>query len=197
MSIGQKVTGEGVPSPRPEAERVLTKEHLGRGKEALEGSQQGWHGTRGTHSTSTLFSPGPYSYLANSIGEDVDDLLVWCGYDTLAIDFDDPMSHADASSLSYPPPHEAADLPRANIRLHPMGSDHPSGRLSSLGPEYRRINSPRKVLPMSSGFCGLVWRLVVECLTSMTELYSVAAKVGFVGLPGCLCTSFAQEIWQV
>lgn len=47
--------------------------------------------------------------LPNSIGEDVDDLLVWRGYDALAIDFDDPMSHADASSLSYSPSHEAAD----------------------------------------------------------------------------------------
>lgn len=47
--------------------------------------------------------------LPNSIGEDVDDLLMWRGYDTLAIDFNDPMSHADPSSLSYSPSHEAAD----------------------------------------------------------------------------------------
>jgi hypothetical protein len=55
----------------------------------------------------------------------VDDLLVWCGYDTLAIDFDDPMSHADASSLSDSPSHEAADLAETNIRLHLMGSAPP------------------------------------------------------------------------
>lgn len=55
----------------------------------------------------------------------MDDLLVRCGYNTLAIDFDDPMSHADASSLSYPPSHEAADLPEASIRLHLMGSAPP------------------------------------------------------------------------
>lgn len=47
--------------------------------------------------------------LPNSIGEYVDDLLVWRGYDTLAVDFNDPMSHADASSLSYSPSHEATD----------------------------------------------------------------------------------------
>lgn len=55
----------------------------------------------------------------------MDDLLVWCGYDTLAIDFDDPMSHADTSSLSDSPSHEAADLAEANIRLHLMGSALP------------------------------------------------------------------------
>lgn len=63
--------------------------------------------------------------LPNSIGEYVDDLLVWCGYDTLAVDFNDPMSHADTSSLSYSPSHEATDLPETNIRLHLMGSAPP------------------------------------------------------------------------
>lgn len=77
---------------------------------------------RGTHSTSTVFSPRSHSYLPNSIGEDVDDLLMWCGYDTLAIDFNDPMSHADPSSLSDSPSHEAADLPEVNSRLHLVGS---------------------------------------------------------------------------
>lgn len=67
----------------------------------------------GAH-TSTLLSPGPHSYLPDSIGEDVDNLLMWRGHDALAIDFNDPMSHADPSSLSYTPSHEAADLPEAN-----------------------------------------------------------------------------------
>lgn len=56
--------------------------------------------------------------LPNSIGEDVDDLLVWCGYDTLAIDFDDPMSHADASSLS--------DSPLMRLQIIPFCTLKPS-----------------------------------------------------------------------
>lgn len=71
--------------------------------------------------SSALLNPRPHSYLPNSIGEDVDDLLMWCGYHTLAVDFNDPMSHADPSSLSYSPSHEAADLPEANNRLYIVG----------------------------------------------------------------------------
>lgn len=63
---------------------------------------------------------------------------MWRGYDTLAIDFNDPMSHADPSSFSDSPSHEAADLPEANTRLH-SGQGHilkscGGEGLSSLGP---------------------------------------------------------------
>lgn len=47
--------------------------------------------------------------LPHSVGEDVDDLLVRGGDHALSVDLNDPMSHADASSLSYSPSHEAAD----------------------------------------------------------------------------------------
>lgn len=62
----------------------------------------------------------PLSYLPHSIGEDVDDLLVWGGDHTLPVDFNDPMSHSDASSLGYSPSHEAADLSESKARL-PLG----------------------------------------------------------------------------
>lgn len=46
---------------------------------------------------------------------------------------------------------------------------------------------------MNNGFCGLVWSLVVEFLTSMHKIlqmtpsaYTAAVKVGSVGLLGCL-----------
>lgn len=57
------------------------------------------------------------SYLPNSIGENVDDLLVGGGHDALSIDFNDPVPHTDASSLSYSPSHEAADLPESKAVL--------------------------------------------------------------------------------
>lgn len=57
------------------------------------------------------------SYLPNSIGENVDDLLVGGGHDALSIDFNDPVPHTDASSLSYSPSHEAADLPESKAEL--------------------------------------------------------------------------------
>lgn len=47
--------------------------------------------------------------LADSTGEDVDDLLVGGGHDALSVDLNDPMSHTDAPTLSYSPSHEAAD----------------------------------------------------------------------------------------
>lgn len=62
----------------------------------------------------------------------MDDLLMWRGYDTLAIDFNDPMSHADPSSLSDSPSHEAADLPEANTRLH-SGQATSSNRVGVKG----------------------------------------------------------------
>lgn len=133
MSVEEKA-GE-LTSPTPEADGLLR----GASREGEGGSRRFPARpacTRGTHSTSTLSSPRPPSYLPNSIGEDVDDLLMWCGYDTLAVDLNDPMSHADPTSLGYSPSHEAADLPEANTRLHLVGSatSRGGGRRSSLEP---------------------------------------------------------------
>lgn len=40
----------------------------------------------------------------------MDDLLVRGGHHALSVDLNDPMSHADAASLSDSPSHQAADL---------------------------------------------------------------------------------------
>lgn len=47
----------------------------------------------------------------------MDDLLVRGGDHALSVDLNDPMSHADASSLSYSPSHEAADLSGSKAKL--------------------------------------------------------------------------------
>lgn len=40
-----------------------------------------------------------YPYLSNCICEDVNDLLMWCGYYTLPIDFNDAMANPNATPL--------------------------------------------------------------------------------------------------
>lgn len=45
------------------------------------------------------------SHLSNSVGEDLDDLVVWCGDDTLTVDFNDAVPNTDASSLCYTATH--------------------------------------------------------------------------------------------
>lgn len=94
------------------------------GRDAQEGAWKtvGTRASRMQGGTQPLPQPKPPSYLPNSIGEDVDYLLVRGGYDALSVDFNDPMSHADASPLSYSPSHEAADLPEPNTRLLLEGS---------------------------------------------------------------------------
>lgn len=65
----------------------------------------------------------------------MDNLLVWGGDHTLSIDFNDPVSHADASSLGYSPSHEAADLSESRTKLPLMGRKLGGGRtLSFLEP---------------------------------------------------------------
>ena len=61
--------------------------------------------------------PPTLPYLPNCIGEDVHDFLVWGGDHALPVDFNDAMSHADASSLRYSPSHEAADLSESKAKL--------------------------------------------------------------------------------
>lgn len=65
----------------------------------LLGCQQSVHGSR--HRL--------HVDLPHGVGEDVDDLLMWGGHHALPVDFNDAVSHADASSLCYSPSHEAAD----------------------------------------------------------------------------------------
>lgn len=50
------------------------------------------------------------SHLSDSIGQDLDDLVVRCGDDTLPVDFNYAVPNTDASSLRYTTPHQAADL---------------------------------------------------------------------------------------
>lgn len=50
------------------------------------------------------------SHLANSIGQNLDDLVMRCGDDTLPIYFDDAVPNPDASSLSYTTTHQTANL---------------------------------------------------------------------------------------
>lgn len=50
------------------------------------------------------------SHLSDSIGQDLNDLVVRCGDDTLPVDFNDAMPNTNASSLCYTAPHQTADL---------------------------------------------------------------------------------------
>lgn len=53
----------------------------------------------------------------------MDDLLVGGGHHALPVDFDDPMAHADSSSLGYSPSHEAADLSESKAKLPSQAGD--------------------------------------------------------------------------
>lgn len=63
-------------------------------------------------------------HLSHGVGQDVDDLLVGCGYHTLAVDLDDAMTHSDAAALSDAPTHETADLLKGQIESlsHDLGN---------------------------------------------------------------------------
>lgn len=50
------------------------------------------------------------SYLSHGIGQDLNDFFVRCRNHTLAVDLDDTVADAYASSLSDTSPHQAADL---------------------------------------------------------------------------------------
>lgn len=50
------------------------------------------------------------SHLSDSISQDLDDLIMWRGDNTLTVDFNDAVPNADASSLCYTAPHQTADL---------------------------------------------------------------------------------------
>lgn len=50
------------------------------------------------------------SHLSDCIGQDLDDLVVRCGDDTLPIYFNDAVPDANASSLCYTATHQTADL---------------------------------------------------------------------------------------
>lgn len=50
------------------------------------------------------------SHLSDSISQDLDDLIMWRGDNTLTVDFNDAVPNTDASSLCYTAPHQTADL---------------------------------------------------------------------------------------
>lgn len=50
------------------------------------------------------------SYLSHGVRQNLNDLLVRRRHDALAVDLDDAVTDADASSLSDASPHQAADL---------------------------------------------------------------------------------------
>lgn len=56
------------------------------------------------------------SHLSDSIGQDLDDLVVWRGDDTLPVDFNDAVPDANATSLCYTAPHQTADLQQEERR---------------------------------------------------------------------------------
>lgn len=53
-----------------------------------------------------------HSYLPNGIGQDLDDLVLWCGHDTLPVYLYDAVPNADASPLCYATSHQTTDLQR-------------------------------------------------------------------------------------
>lgn len=50
------------------------------------------------------------SYLSHGVRQNLNDLLVRRRHDALAVDLDDAVTDADASSLGDASPHQAADL---------------------------------------------------------------------------------------
>lgn len=53
-----------------------------------------------------------HSHLSNRTGQDLDDLVLWCGYDTLPVYLNDAVPNTDASPLCYATSHQTADLQR-------------------------------------------------------------------------------------
>lgn len=51
-----------------------------------------------------------HTHLPNSVGQDLNDLVLWCGHDALPVDLNDTVPNADASPLCYATSHETADL---------------------------------------------------------------------------------------
>ena len=124
--------------------------------------------------------PRPRSYLPHGIGEDVDDLLVWGGHHALPVDFNDPMSHADAASLGYPPSHEAADLSKPEV-TSPLTAAAHGGERGGDGP----VLSGRPLPAFSS------LRSCRGDSGDLNLLVSFHNKWGFVGPQGLapiLCT---------
>jgi len=52
----------------------------------------------------------PQTYLTNCIRQNVYNLLMRGGHNTLAIDFNDPVADTDPTALCYPSSHETANL---------------------------------------------------------------------------------------
>lgn len=74
----------------------------------------------------------------------MDDLLVRGGDHTLSVDFNDPVSHADASSLRYPTSHEAADLSESKAASPLVGRElGGDGRLCFWSPPPLTLSSLR------------------------------------------------------
>lgn len=57
-----------------------------------------------------MYSALTLSHLSDSISQNLDDLVMWCGNYTLSVDFYDTMPNTDASSLCDAASHETADL---------------------------------------------------------------------------------------
>lgn len=51
-----------------------------------------------------------HSHLPNGIGQDLDDLVMRCGHDTLPVYLNDAVPNADAAPLRYAASHQTADL---------------------------------------------------------------------------------------
>lgn len=130
--------------------------------------------TRDTRGSPTPH-PGPHSYLPHRIGEDVDDLLVRGGHHALPVDLNDPVSHADAASLRYPPSHEAADLSEPKAML-PFTAAPGGGELGGDGP----------VLPGAPALSSL--RSWCVTLGAFKSLGFFSCQTGLCG-PCALCTS--------
>lgn len=102
-------------------------------------------------------------YLPHGVGEDVDDLLVWGGHHTLPVDFNDAVSHADASSFCYSPSHEAADLSESKAKFSQRPSDPSQG-----APPARK--------PIGAGDC-LFWNFPPPVLSYLRSCHGQALDV--------------------
>lgn len=52
------------------------------------------------------------SDLPDGVGQNVDNLLMGRGHDTLTVDLDDAVAHPDSAPLGDPATHQTADLGR-------------------------------------------------------------------------------------
>lgn len=128
---------------------------------------------------------GPLPYLPHGVGEDVDDLLMWGGHHALPVDFNDAVSHTDASSLCYSPSHEAANLSESKAKFSQRPIDPSQGALPVRKPtgagDCPFYNFPPPVLSSLRSYHGQALDVYIFVSTSKWTVDPQTA-------PSCSCS---------